>query len=262
MIHPHVNKLHQSNFILILIVLDTVNVHQGMCLRMEVLDGNVLHHSRPLVSSCGAPVNSTSITVTVHPGGETASAPVIGGCFIVALKPRPSSRSVSDAVTLALTLENSTSPFTTAYGVLFGHPALCEQERERQAAQKPTSSLQNIKKITTEAASKADSSGHVQTLLCPPEGFSGRQITNGSGSDSDTHQLPTVNVDGVVPSNSSFGYPSAIPRHIHQTWSGYDLPCPSRWAEVIHCLVCLAQCQQHFRRDRRSLSAQLRHCLS
>jgi len=207
---------------------------------MEVLDGNVLHHSRPLVSSCGAPVNSTSITVTVHPGSETSSAPVIGGCFIVALRPRPSSRSVSDAVTLALTLDNSTSPFTTAYGVLFGHPALCEQaERERQAAQKPTSSLSNIKKKPTEAASKArraDSSGHVQTLLCPPQGFFGRQITNGSGSDSDTQQLPTANVDGVVPSNNSFGYPSAIPRHIHQTWSGYDLPCPSRWAEVIHYL--------------------------
>jgi mannosyltransferase OCH1-like enzyme len=29
-----------------------------------------------------------------------------------------------------------------------------------------------------------------------------------------------------------WGYPEAIPKHIHQTWRDAALPCPSTWAEV------------------------------
>jgi hypothetical protein len=203
-------------------------------------DGMVLQHNRPLLSGCGLPNNGSIVRVAalrVIPDDlhqvllENVSASVKWGCFTAELAPRAVMTSISEAVTLTVTLDNNTSPLFTAHGVLFGHAALCRHEQATAEGAVESSTGVHITPTARASGLKGQS-----VLLkrhawpCPPQGFP--QNVSSDGAANNVSRVPAPDAYGAVPAGVSFGYPDAIPRHIHQTWSGYDLPCPSRWAEV------------------------------
>jgi hypothetical protein len=203
-------------------------------------DGMVLQHNRPLLSGCGLPNNGSVVSVAVLrviPDDlhqvvlENVSASVKRGCFTAELAPRAVMTSVSEAVTLTVTLDKNTSPLFTAHGVLFGHAALCRLEQA--TADVAVESSTGVHSTPTARASGLKG----QSVLlkrhawpCPPQGFP--QNVSSDGAANNVSRVPAPDAYGAVLAEVSFGYPDAIPQHIHQTWSGYDLPCPSRWAEV------------------------------
>jgi hypothetical protein len=185
-------------------------------------DGMVLQHNRPFVNGCGAPKDSV-VTVTLHPSKEEASVWVQWGCFAIPLMPRAVMQSTEEAVTLTVSLNNNTTPFATAYGVLFGHAALCRQEGAVALSPKDS---HNASKGAVNIGEQGMPINISHAWPCPPCGV--LHVT----PPTRTPRVSTRDDEGAT--TVAFGYPKAIPRHIHQTWSGYNLPCPSRWAEVNH----------------------------